>query len=109
MILDKKTNFDILCGEDNTVIYLQDESDLDGNVMEMPRLLDPKLLRMARRIYRSYCMLHPKSVRQPYGIAIHKETHRGQLMFNQQPILLPGECFVSMKQLDIELQQARVG
>jgi hypothetical protein len=83
-------------------IYLPDETDFEETPGEAPRLLDPKLLRMARRIYRSYCVLHPTTHKRPLGIAIHKETHRGQLMFNRQPILLPGECFVPMQELDVE-------
>lgn len=82
-------------------IYLPDNSDL-VDTAAAPRLLDPKLLRMARRIYRSYCVLHPTTSRRPFGIVIHKETHRGQLMFNRRPILLPGECFVPMQHLEAE-------
>lgn len=84
------------------MIYLPDDTDFVETTAEAPRLFDPKLLRMARRIYRSYCVLHPKANKQPFGIAIHKETHRGQLMFNRQPILLPGEYFVPMQQLEAE-------
>jgi len=84
-------------------VYAIEESDIQGNYVEVPILLDPKLLRMARRIYRSYCVLHPKVHRRPLGIAIHRDSHRGQLMFNQKPILLPGECFVPIKQLESEV------
>lgn len=86
------------------MVFISDESDFEMEIGSVPMPLDPKMLRMARRIYRSYRMLHPKSQRQPLGIAIHKETHRGQLMFNRQPVLLPGECFVPIKQLEAEVQ-----
>ncbi|MEB3190632.1 MAG: hypothetical protein VKL42_09855 [Snowella sp.] len=86
------------------MVYIPDEMEMQGDFSDIPLLLDPKLLRMARRIYRSYCFLHPRSSRQPLGIAIHKETHRGQLMFNNKPILLPGECFVPVKQLETEVR-----
>ncbi|AIE73920.1 MULTISPECIES: hypothetical protein [unclassified Synechocystis] len=86
------------------MVFIPDESDFDVEYRSVPMPLDPKMLRMARRIYRSYRMLHPKSQRQPLGIAIHKETHRGQLMFNRQPVLLPGECFVPLNQLEAEAQ-----
>jgi len=86
------------------LVYIPDEMEMQGDFSDIPLLLDPKLLRMARRIYRSYCVLHPRSSRQPLGIAIHKETHRGQLMFNNKPILLPGECFVPVKQLETEVR-----
>ncbi|MBD2654634.1 MULTISPECIES: hypothetical protein [Synechocystis] len=86
------------------MVFIPDESDFDVEYRSVPMPLDPKMLRMARRIYRSYRMLHPKSQKQPLGIAIHKETHRGQLMFNRQPVLLPGECFVPLNQLEAEAQ-----
>ncbi|WLT39619.1 hypothetical protein NON20_09180 [Synechocystis sp. B12] len=86
------------------MVFIPDESDFDVEYRSVPMPLDPKMLRMARRIYRSYRMLHPRSQRQPLGIAIHKETHRGQLMFNRQPVLLPGECFVPLNQLEAEAQ-----
>ena len=86
------------------MVYALDESDMQENYPEVPMLLDPKLLRMARRIYRSYCVLHPKTNRRPLGSAIHRDSHRGQLMFNPKPILLPGECFVPMKQLETEVR-----
>ncbi|MFN5515959.1 MAG: hypothetical protein ACK5CA_14765 [Cyanobacteriota bacterium] len=78
--------------------YTSDERDYG----EMPLFLDPKLLRVARRLYRNYFVHNPKAAKRPLGIAIHKQTHRGQLMFTQQPILLPGECFVPVKQLELE-------
>lgn len=83
--------------------YSSPESDLPGQPMELPILLDPALLRSARRIYRTYCVLHPKRNKRPSGVAIHQKTHRGQLIFNSNPILLPGECFVSLKHLDAEI------
>jgi hypothetical protein len=86
------------------MVFIPDESDFDVEYRSVPMPLDPKMLRMARRIYRSYRMLHPRSQKQPLGIAIHKETHRGQLMFNRQPVLLPGECFVPLNQLEAEAQ-----
>ncbi len=86
-------------------MYIPDDSELDMTFRDIPLPLDPKMLRMARRIYRSYRLLHPTSPRKPLGIAIHKETHRGQLMFNQRPILLPGECFVPLVQLETEVQR----
>ncbi|MBE9174240.1 hypothetical protein IQ225_00865, partial [Synechocystis salina LEGE 06155] len=86
------------------MVFIPDESDFDVEYRSVPMPLDPKMLRMARRIYRTYRMLHPKSQKQPLGIAIHKETHRGQLMFNRQPVLLPGECFVPLHQLEAEAQ-----
>ncbi|MGL5033601.1 MAG: hypothetical protein ACRC6M_07345 [Microcystaceae cyanobacterium] len=80
-------------------MYIPDETEMEGTFSDRPLLLDPKLLRMARRIYRSHRLMHPSSSREPLGIAIHKDSHRGQLMFNHRPILLPGECFVPIDHL----------
>lgn len=69
---------------------------------EIPRLIDPVLLRASREIYRKYA-LHRKVNKRPLGVAIDKETHRGQLIFKNRIILLPGECFVSLKQIESEM------
>jgi hypothetical protein len=68
-----------------------------------PIILDPLLLRAAQKIYRTYCAFHPHRGNRPYGIAIHTKSHRGQLIFRQNPVLLPGESFVSIKQLETQL------
>jgi hypothetical protein len=87
--------------------YLSDKTDRKSQDksqdMEIPILLDPALLRAARRIYRTYSSLHTKLNKRPTGVAIHCENHRGQLIFASKPILLPGECFVSMKQIESEV------
>ena len=74
-----------------------------GTAMEAPILLDPMVLRAARRIYRTYCVLHSKLSKRPFGVAIHQNSHRGQLIFSDKPILLPGECFIPVKQLEAEV------
>ena len=68
--------------------------------MEIPILLDPTVLRAARRIYRIYCTLNSRVSKRPFGVAINRDNHRGQLIFNNKPILLPGECFVPIKQIE---------
>jgi hypothetical protein len=70
----------------------------------IPLLIDPHILRAARNIYRTFRVLHPKQDRRPQGVAIHRETRRGQLIFREQPILLPGECFVPAQQLESDPQ-----
>ncbi len=84
------------------MVYVSEDTEKQTQEAEIPLLLDPALLRSARRIYRTFCILHPKQNRRPHGIAIHRHTHRGQLIFNNRPILLPGECFVALKQLESE-------
>ncbi|WP_013323299.1 hypothetical protein [Gloeothece verrucosa] len=85
------------------MVYLSEQAKQKNLDMDIPILLDPTLLRAARRIYRTYCSLHSKLTQRPFGVAINRETHRGQLIFNAKPILLPGECFVSIKQLESEI------
>ena len=65
--------------------------------------LDPTLVQAARRIYRTYSNLHSQMTKRPFGVAIDKDTYRGQLIFREQPILLPGECFVNINQLETEV------
>ena len=64
--------------------------------------LDPTLVQAAKRIYRTYCNLHSQMTKRPFGVAIDKETYRGQLVFREKPVLLPGECFVNINQLEAE-------
>jgi hypothetical protein len=85
------------------VAYLSDQPVNQPQRTELPILLDPNLLRSARRIYRTYCVLRTKLIKHPFGVAIDRDTHRGQLIFNDKPILLPGECFVPVKQLEAEI------
>ena len=85
------------------MVYVSQDLETQGTSVEVPILLDPALLRAGRRIYRTYCVLHAKLTRRPFGVAIHQTSHRGQLIFNESPILLPGECFIPVKQLEAEV------
>ena len=66
-------------------------------------LPDPTLLQAARQIYRAYCQACPKLVRRPTGVAIHRQTLKGKLIFTSKPILLPQECFVPFSHIESEL------
>ncbi|MEA5510128.1 hypothetical protein VB715_10180 [Crocosphaera sp. UHCC 0190] len=85
------------------MVYSPQIKDPRQQQMDSTIVLDPILLRAAQRIYRTYCVLHSKQGKRPYGIAIHKKSHRGQLIFRAEPVLLPGECFVPTKQLEAEI------
>ena len=61
---------------------------------------DLVLLRSARLIYQKYCQLHSRLTKIPLGVAINKDTHRGQLIFYKKPILLPRECFIPIEMLN---------
>ncbi len=66
-------------------------------------LLDPELITAARKIYRTYCNLHSHLSKKPYGVAIDRDTYRGQLVFKEKPILLPGECFIQIDRIESEI------
>ena len=66
-------------------------------------LLDPALLGAARQIYRTYCQAHVKGNKNPIGVAINPQTHRGQVILGTRPILLPREYFVSVTDLKSEI------
>jgi hypothetical protein len=70
-----------------------------------PGVLDPALLRTAKEIYTIYCNVHPDRARRkhPIGVAIHKPSHRGKLIFSSYPILLPDECFIPIQQIETDL------
>jgi hypothetical protein len=68
-----------------------------------PSSLDSLTLKAAKKIYKTYCQLHSQLTRYPLGVAINCNTHRGQLIFKKRPILLPGECFVPLNQLESEV------
>lgn len=84
------------------MVALSEKSEQQRVDMEIPILLDPTLLRAARRIYRTYCALNSRVNKRPSGVAINRDNHRGQLIFNNKPILLPGESFVPIKQIESE-------
>lgn len=85
------------------MVYVSQDVGNQGTFVEVPILLDPMVLRAARRIYRTYCIFHAKLTKRPFGVAIHQNSHRGQLIFSDKPILLPGECFIPLKQLEAEI------
>ena len=78
---------------------------LDRHIEEVdfPGLLDPMLMKAARQIYQTYCKLHCRITKFPVGVAVDRDTYRGQLVFRQKPILLPGESFIPINQIDAEI------
>ncbi len=63
-------------------------------------LIDPALIRSAGQIYYTYCEVHPEIIGQASGVAISRVTHRGKVIFTNQPVLLPQECFVPLDQIE---------
>lgn len=66
-------------------------------------LLDPSLLRAARLIYQTYYETQQELSRRPTGVAVSAETGRGKPIFTPKPVLLPGELFVPIGQIESEL------
>jgi hypothetical protein len=61
---------------------------------------DPSLIKAARNIYRDYYSLGLRVDEEAVGVVINRDSHRGQLAFRSKPILLPRECFISLKQIE---------
>ncbi len=57
------------------------------------------MLASARETYQAYCQIHVDS-QSPVGVAMDRNTGRGQLIFSEQPILLPHECFISVDDME---------
>jgi len=49
--------------------------------VELPKVVDPILLKAAQKIYRTYCEVNPNMVKRPTGVVINQLTYRGQLLF----------------------------
>lgn len=56
--------------------------------------LDPTIIQAARRIYRAYLNIYTQLQKKPFGVVINRKTFKGQLVFKEQPILLPEEYFI---------------
>jgi hypothetical protein len=84
------------------VIYVAPEpTDQGSQGFDLePILFTPTILSAARSIYQAYVETHGDQQR-PYGVAIDRYTFRGQLIFAEQPVLLPHECFVPLERLGL--------
>jgi hypothetical protein len=63
-------------------------------------LIDPAVIKAAGQIYHTYSQVHPEIIGQVSGVAISRTTYRGKVIFTQQPILLPQECFIPLQQIE---------
>jgi hypothetical protein len=73
------------------------------NQRNQPALIDPTVIKAAAQIYNTYCEVHPEMVGQPSGVAINRVHHRGKVIFTNQPVLLPEECFVPLNQIESQM------
>ena len=74
---------------------------MDNSNSETFTSLDPYLLSAAQHIYQKCYEVYPERAEQTRGVAIDRETHRGQLIFRERPILLPWEAFIPSEELII--------
>lgn len=58
------------------------------------------LLQAAASIYQVYYSNSAEPVQKPLGIAIHRATFRGKLIFAKRPVLLPEEWFFPTEQVE---------
>ena len=65
--------------------------------------LDLTLIHAAKGIYCNYYDSRSQVTSKPLGVVLNKETLKGQLVFREGPILLPGECFINIKQIEEEI------
>ncbi|ERT07764.1 hypothetical protein M595_2255 [Lyngbya aestuarii BL J] len=65
--------------------------------------LNPDVLQAARQVYRVYLRVHARQMRRPAGVIVNSLTHQSWLIFSSRPILLPGEQFIPVENIDSEL------
>ncbi|OUL22060.1 hypothetical protein [Nostoc sp. 106C] len=78
----------------------QENYTAPNNQHLQPPLADPAVIRAAGQIYYTLCEAHPEVTGQATGVAINRTTHRGKVIFTNQPVLLPQECFVPLSQIE---------
>jgi hypothetical protein len=60
---------------------------------------DLSALNTARELYQTYLRIHASNAKEPYGVVLHRTSHKGSLAFREAPALLPEEDFFSSQQL----------
>ncbi|MEG4342316.1 hypothetical protein QUB70_03370 [Microcoleus sp. A003_D6] len=70
---------------------------------ESHSLLAPDLIRAARSAYGMYLKVHSEQIQRPAGVVVSQGSDRGQLIFASQPILLPGERFVTFDEIESQM------
>ncbi|WP_299485900.1 hypothetical protein [Acaryochloris sp. IP29b_bin.137] len=81
--------------------YVHNPPDPNRQSESAPLPSREALLASAREAYDAYCQIHT-DLQPPTGVAMDRNTGRGQLIFSEQPILLPHECFIAADQIQIE-------
>lgn len=81
--------------------YVHNPPDQNRHSEPAPLPSQEVMLASARETYHAYCQIHTDT-QPPVGVAMDRNTGRGQLIFAEQPILLPHECFISVAQMQHE-------
>jgi hypothetical protein len=50
-----------------------------------------------------YLKVHSAQMQRPAGVVVSQGSDRGQLIFASQPILLPGERFVTFDEIESQM------
>ncbi|MEG3978981.1 MULTISPECIES: hypothetical protein [unclassified Microcoleus] len=66
-------------------------------------LLAADLIRVARSAYGMYLKVHSEQMQRPAGVVVSLGSNRGQLIFASQPVLLPGERFVTFDEIESQM------
>jgi len=87
------------------VQQLDSTSETSTNVPQdaSSSLINPYLIKAAQHIYQKCYEVYPERAERTQGVAIDRETYRGQLVFQDNPILLPWESFISSEHLQSEV------
>lgn len=86
--------------------YVQDPvNPTMGNSEQGLQVRGSSIVKSAQETYQLYCEAHIDP-QQPLGVAVDRNTHRGQLIFAEQPVLLPHETFVSLSQIEMLATEA---
>lgn len=63
--------------------------------------MDARLLKAARQAYDVHCEHRSDlATLAPEGVAIDRRTLRCDVLYSEQPALLPGECFIAFSELE---------
>ncbi|MGL5508216.1 MAG: hypothetical protein ACRC2J_10340 [Microcoleaceae cyanobacterium] len=66
-------------------------------------LMDSSVVQAAKKIYLAYAQIHAATMTKPVGVAINPVSYWGKLIFQRKPILLPGEYFIPLEQIESQI------
>jgi hypothetical protein len=84
------------------VVYTKSKIKTPLEQLDLPELVDPSILRVARKTYHLYLEALADYFPRPLGIAVDRYTYRSHIIYQTKPILLLSEHFVPIDQLEAE-------